>query len=198
MHYEIRNYHITDLSALYKICLQTANNGSDASSLLKDSDLAGHLFAAPYAFFEPELCFILSLDANPYGYVLGAKNSVDFLEKCEKNWFPQLRKRFTLPDEKDKSLQSNFIRFLHQKQDLTVGLKDYPAHLHIDILPAAQGKGYGRQLIQAFVDQLKVLNIKGVHLIVSKQNSSAIGFYEHIGFQELKNYGESLVLVKAL
>ena len=87
MHYEIRNYHITDLSALYKICLQTANNGSDASSLLKDSDLAGHLFAAPYAFFEPELCFILSLDANPYGYVLGAKNSVDFLEKCEKNWF---------------------------------------------------------------------------------------------------------------
>ena len=86
MHYEIRNYHITDLSALYKICLQTANNGSDASSLL-EADLAGHLFAAPYAFFEPELCFILSLDANPYGYVLGAKNSVDFLEKCEKIGF---------------------------------------------------------------------------------------------------------------
>ena len=198
MRYKIRNYHITDLSALYKICLLTANNGGDASSLLDDSDLAGHLFAAPYAFFEPKLCFILSLDANPCGYVLGAKNSINFLEKCENHWFPQLRKRFTLPDKKDKSLQSNFIRYLHQKQDLIDDLQDYPAHLHIDILPAARGKGFGRQLVQVFLNQLKVLNINGVHLIVSKQNSAAIGFYEHIGFQELKNYGESLVMVKAL
>ena len=68
MEYEIRKYQMTDLSSLYKICLLTANNGHDASLLLKDSDLVGHLYAAPYAFFEPNLCFILLKDAMPCGY----------------------------------------------------------------------------------------------------------------------------------
>ena len=71
MHYEIRNYHITDLSALYKICLQTANNVAMLPFIKR---LRFRSFICyTYAFFEPELCFILSLDANPYGYVLGQK-----------------------------------------------------------------------------------------------------------------------------
>ena len=198
MKFEIRNYHITDLSSLYKICLLTANNGGDASSLLDDADLAGHLFAAPYAFFEPNLCFILLKNATPCGYVLGTQDSMNFQEKCEKKWFPELRKRYMFPDEKDGSLQANFIRYLHQGQDLIDDLNDYPAHLHIDILPSAQGKGNGRQLIQKFLNQLKVSNVKGVHLIVRKQNTSAVGFYKHIGFQKLRKLGESIIFGKGL
>ena len=63
---KIRKYHITDLSSIYRICLRTANNGSDATSLLDDPDLPGHIFAAPYAIFEPNLCFILSKRFNSF------------------------------------------------------------------------------------------------------------------------------------
>ena len=77
-------------------------------------------------------------------------------------------------------------------------INDFIAHLHIDILPICQGKGFGRQLIQKFLDQLQVFGVGGVHLIVSKENSSAIGFYLHIGFQELREIGESIVFVKEI
>ena len=196
MEHEIRKYHITDLSSLYKICLLTANNGSNASLLLKDSDLVGHLYAAPYAFFEPNLCFILLKDAMPCGYILGTQNSIKFQERCEKEWFPELRKRYPLLNENDCSLQASFIRNLHQRHVFINEINDFIAHLHIDILPICQGKGFGRQLIQKFLDQLQVYGVKGVHLIVSKENVSAIGFYKHIGFQELRKIGESIAFVK--
>tara|TARA_B100001027_G_C16141759_1_gene273967 strand:+ start:107 stop:703 length:597 start_codon:yes stop_codon:yes gene_type:complete len=196
MEYEIRKYHITDLSSLYKICLLTANNGSDASLLLADSDLVGHLYAAPYAYFEPNLCFILLKNAMPCGYILGTQNSIKFQERCEKEWFPELRKRYPLLDENDCSLQASFIRNLHQKHVFINEINDFIAHLHIDILPTGQGKGFGRQLIQNFLDQLQVYGVKGVHLIVSKENVSAIGFYKHIGFRELRKIGESIAFVK--
>ena len=198
MEYEIRRYHRTDLSSLYKICLLTANNGSDASLLLKDSDLVGHLYAAPYTFFEPNLCFILLKDAMPCGYILGTQNSIKFQERCEKEWFPELRKRYPLLNEKDCSLQASLIRNLHQKNVFINEINDFIAHLHIDILPICQGKGFGRQLIQKFLDQLQVYGVKGVHLIVSKENVSAIGFYKHIGFQELREIGDSIVFVKEI
>ena len=198
MKFEIRNYHITDLSSLYKICLLTANNGGDCTSFLEDPDLVGHLFAAPYAIFEPNLCFILSKDSIPSGYILGTRDSMQFYEKCEKKWFPELRKRYPLPDDKDESMQANFIRHLHQKQKVVDGLDNYPAHLHIDILPIAQGKGYGRKLIETILNQLQTLNVQGVHLIVSNDNQNAVGFYQQVGFQELKKLGEYIVFGKGL
>ena len=193
MKFEIRNYHITDLSSLYKICLLTGNNGVDSTPFLDDPDLVGHLFAAPYAIFEPNLCFILLKDSIPSGYILGTRDSMGFYEKCEKKWFPELRKRYTMPDDKDVSIQANFIRYLYQKQKIVEGLDNYPAHLHIDILPIAQGKGYGRKLVEIFLNQLQTLNVQGLHLIVSNDNQNAVGFYQQVGFQKLKKLGECIV-----
>ena len=50
-------------------------------SFLKDPDLVGHLFAAPYAIFDPDLCFVLVKDSVPSGYILGARDSIKFYEK---------------------------------------------------------------------------------------------------------------------
>ena len=193
MKFEIRNYHITDLSSLYKICLLTGNNGGDSTPFLDDPDLVGHLFAAPYAIFEPNLCFVLLKDSIPSGYILGARDTIEFYEKCEKKWFPELRKRYPMPDDKDKSIQANFIRHLYQKQKIVRGLDNYPAHLHIDILPIAQGKGYGRKLVETFLNQLRILNVQGLHLIVSNDNQNAVGFYQQVGFKKLKKLGECIV-----
>ena len=196
MSLKIRPYHTTDLSSLYRICLLTGHNGVDATPHLKDPDLAGHLFAAPYAVFEPELCFVLTLNYYPCGYILGTAESSSFYKKCEKKWFSELRNRYLLPDKEERSLDANFIRYLHQNHFAIEGLEDYPAHLHIDILPVAQSKGYGRKLIEVFLNRLQSQGIKGVHLIVSKKNQNAIGFYKQIGFNEIKELGESLAFGK--
>ena len=193
MKFEIRPYHSTDLSSIYRICLLTGFNGGDVTPFLEDPDLVGHLFAAPYAIFEPSLCFILTIDYQPCGYILGTRDSSRFNDTCEKKWFPELRKRYSLPHDEKDTIEANFLRYLHCKQMPSKWAKDYPAHLHIDLLPIAQRKGYGSKLIKVFLNQLNCLNVKGVHLIVSKKNQNAIGFYKKVGFLELNEMGESIV-----
>ena len=193
MKFEIRPYHSTDLSSIYRICLLTGFNGGDVTPFLEDPDLVGHLFAAPYAIFEPSLCFILTIDYQPCGYILGTRDSSRFNETCEKKWFPELRKRYSLPHKEEDTIEANFLRYLHCKQIPSKWANDYPAHLHIDILPIAQKKGYGSKLIKIFLNQLNCLNVKGVHLVVSKKNKNAIGFYKKVGFHELNEMGESIV-----
>ena len=198
MEFEIRPYQDTDLNSIYRICLLTGFNGEDATPYLNDLDLVGHLFAAPYAIFEPSLCFVLTIDSKPCGYVLGTSDSIMFSDICENKWFPELRKRYPLPNKEEDTLENNFLRYLHSKQTQFKWAEDYPAHLHIDILPPAQKKGYGSKLITVFIKQLNYLNVKGVHLVVGKKNQNAIGFYKKVGFQQLKELEESIVFGKKL
>ena len=61
-----------------------------------------------------------------------------------------------------------------------------------------QGIGYGRKLVELFLNQLRALNVQGVHLIVSNSNQNAICFYKKVGLKILKTLGESTVFVKRL
>ena len=192
MSFAIRHVHPCDLSSLYRICLLTGNSGSDASLLFKDSELLGHFYAAPYAFVEPELCFILTSDGVPCGYILGAQNSETFYKECETKWFPLLRERYRIPEDEDNSLESRIIRQIHEGHKPNDDLKSYPAHLHIDLLPEATGKGLGRKLIEVFTNKLIELKVPAVHLQVGKNNTGAIAFYERIGFQQIKEYEHAI------
>lgn len=61
-------------------------------------------------------------------------------------------------------------------------LEQYPAHLHIDILPEFQRKGYGRVLIEAFLAKVKSEGARGVHLDMVRHNTNGHAFYTRIGF----------------
>jgi ribosomal protein S18 acetylase RimI-like enzyme len=196
--FRIRPYHPSDLPMLYRICLLTGDSGEDATKLYQDPDVLGHLYAAPYAVLEPELCFILTHLGKPCGYVLGTKNSVAFSERCEREWFPILRERYSYPTENDLSKDATHIRYIHWGYRDRANA-DYPAHLHIDLLPIAQGKGWGRKMMTVFLEKLRELNVPGVELGVSKQNIRAIRFYEVVGFTRLeeteRSYDYGLILV---
>jgi len=192
MSYAIRHVHPSDLSALYRICLLTGDSGNDASHLFSDPDLLGHFYVAPYAFIEPELCFVLTCSGVPCGYIIGTQNSENFHQQCETKWFPLLRERYTLPDTEDNSLEQRLVRLIHQGHKPNDDLKAYPAHLHIDLLPEAQGKGMGRKLIEVFNNKLAELKVPAVHLQVGKKNTGAVKFYERIGFQRIKDYEHAI------
>ncbi len=191
--FEIRPFHLSDLPALYRICLLTADDGGDASHLHQDPDLLAHFYAGPYAVLEPELCFVLSHQGAAVGYVLGTANSAEFYKTCEADWFPALRQRYPLPAADDDSADANLIRYIHGGIRADDGLADYPAHLHIDILPIGQKRGFGRKLLTTFFDALRAKNVPGVHLGVSKSNPNAVGFYKTIGFTQLAEYPTAIV-----
>ena len=198
MEFKIREYHPGDLSSLYRICLLTGNNGEDASGLFDDPDLNGHYYAAPYAVLEPDLCFILTQFEKPVGYILGTRDSDKFYEMCEEKWFPPLRKKYKLEKLTGNAVQDGLIRMIHAGHKIKNELLDYPAHLHIDILPSGQGRGLGRQLMDVFLNKLKSLNVPAVHLEVEKANKRAVNFYQHSGFFQIKEYEIKIAFGKVL
>ena len=49
-------------------------------------------------------------------------------------------KTLSTSKQEEDTLENNFLRYLHNKQTQFKWVEDYPAHLHIDILPLAQKK----------------------------------------------------------
>ncbi len=185
-------YHPADLIDLYRICLLTGDSGKDATSNFKDPDIIGAYYSAPYAVLEPDLCFILVESGRSAGYIIGTRNSENFALRCEKEWFPPLRERYPLPPEDDLSQDAKIIRFIHKGYQLKNEVRSYPAHLHINLLPVAQGQGMGKKLIYRLVDRLKELDVTALHLEVGKKNEGAIKFYERVGFHIIKEYEFSI------
>lgn len=187
MPFTIRQYHPSDLVALYRICLQTGDSGNDARQLYRDEELLGHCYVAPYAVLEPDLCFVLLDDGSPCGYILGTRDSHTFRMQTEQEWFPALRTRYALPQTDDHSRDADMIRHIYAGAHFDPDLGAYPAHLHIDLLPIGQGQGWGRTMMQTFLTRLRALHVPGVHLGVGRHNTRAIAFYERVGFQPLRS-----------
>lgn len=188
----IRNYRDTDLPKLYEICLRTGDSGKDATHIYKDPMLLGSFYAAPHAVLHPELTFILSENDVPIGYIIGTNNSGKFFTRSEETWFPELRKKYPLPDVNDMSSDARIIRLIHKGHVPKPELLSYPAHLHIDILSEGQGEGMGKKLIETFSDKLRELDVPALHLEVGKRNVNAIMFYEKIGFHKIIEYEYSI------
>ena len=184
----IRPTHLSDLPQLYAVCLLTGDSGADGTHLYQDPELLGHYYTAPYVVLEPDLAFTLTHHGAPCGYVLGTRDSVAFGERCEREWFPVLRQRYPLPAENDRSRDANMQRAIHHGYHAHPDLVDYPAHLHIDLLPIGQGQGWGRKLIETLLGRMRELGVPAVHLGVGSNNVRAIQFYEKVGFHQVRAY----------
>jgi ribosomal protein S18 acetylase RimI-like enzyme len=182
----IRPYEPRDLSRLYEICLRTGDAGEDATDMIVESRLFGSLWAAPYGVLEPEHALVVEDEAgDAIGYALGALDSHAFEARCEREWWPSLRERHPIGSG-TTDLDELLIVMLHHRHpadDAVVA--EYPSHLHIDLLPEAQGAGWGRALMVALQDTLRADGSPGVHLGVNARNQRALGFYTHLGYDEL-------------
>lgn len=196
MEITIRPYHPSDLLELCRICLLTGDNGQDATQFYQNPDLLGLYYVAPYVTFEPNLCFVLTADSQPCGYVLGTQNSAAFHARTESEWFPLIRQRFPRPNDDDASPDAQMLRTIHRGRIVPADLQEYPAHLHIDILPVAQGQGWGQKLVDTFIQQLRAHGVTGLHLRVAKNNPRAIQFYQRVGLWLIQDVGKALVYGK--
>jgi ribosomal protein S18 acetylase RimI-like enzyme len=190
---QIRPYRPADLDDLYRVCLQTADSGEDATALFGDPMLPGHVYAAPYAIFEPSLAWVAADAAGVAGYVLGALDTRAFEERLERDWWPALRARYPDPRQPGGTLSEPerfTLQNIHQPfiSDPAL-LSCYPSHLHIDLLPRLQGRGFGRRLIETLFAALRASRSPGVHLHVGRANERAAAFYRHVGLTELPAAG---------
>lgn len=196
----IRPYEPADEPALYAICLRTGDHGRDATGQYEDPRLLGHVYVGPYLALAPELVFVLDEGNGAVGYVLGAADTAEFERRCEAEWWPALRRRYPdRPPASPRNPDQALLAMIHEPPSTSREVTArYPSHLHIDLLPAAQGRGYGRALIDRLLAALAAAGSTGVHLGVSRSNENAIGFYRRLGFGEIARYPGALVLARPL
>ena len=70
--------------------------------------------------------------------------------------------------------------------------KDFPAHLHIDVLPEYHRQGIGHKLVDALSAHLKAKGVCGVMLTVGSKNERGKSFYNKYGFEFIEQDGDDV------
>jgi len=175
-----------DLADLREVCLRTGDLGADATALTAWPDLVGDVYAAPYAVHDPALVTVVEHGGRVVGYVIGCRDTLAFEAWCEEDWWPPLRERYPRPDASSRPFDAPLLRQVHERPaGPRPHLATHPAHLHVDLLPVAQGRGLGRRLLEHVVAQLLDAGAPGVHLGVGAANTRAVGVYRRLGFELL-------------
>jgi hypothetical protein len=158
---------LSDIPYVYEICLKTGDEGKDASPFFYDPYLLGQYYAAPYLLYRDSICFVAEYEHRPQGYIVGVPDTEAFNRWLEEVWLPPLRKRYPSPPEGGtfppaiirSEKEENILAVIHRnhsspsEEDQSL-FKNYPAHLHIDLLPSLQGKGLGRVRMKNLCEEL--------------------------------------------
>ncbi len=192
--FRLRPPHPEDTAGAYAVCLKTGDFGRDGEPFYRDDPEAlGRVFVGPYLAYEPELARILEDEEGVCGYVLAARDSRSFYARYEAEWRPELCRRFPAPTGDPAGwnrIQQIHHVYHHPDYFCPEPYDQYPSHVHIDLLPRAQGRGLGRAMMAEVLGLLRQVGSPGAHLGVSLPNVSAQGFYRKLGFQSLIQVGE--------
>lgn len=182
----VRRAGLDDLGALRQICVRTGDNGADASGRWSDDGLLPDVYLEPYLRYPDGLAWVVDEGTGPIGYLVGVADTEAFVRWWRRAWVGEfVRRHGSTPP----SVDEGWLFDGGTRPELMLGdkpLAEYPAHLHIDLLPEAQGRGYGRLLMHALGAELRNRGVPGVHLGVSGQNAPAVAFYGHLGFTVLR------------
>ena len=171
----IRKFEPKDFEQTKYICLNDMLGKPNYEKVIEYVEV---MFCRYYLEKEPENCFV-AVDENdkPIGYTYGSSD----YDKYQENFSEYLK---MVEEIESRRFLADALTEMY---DHAIYKKDYPAHLHIDILPDYQSKGIGSRLIKAFCDNLREQNVKGVMLIVGTENEGARRFYERNGFTLLQD-----------
>jgi ribosomal protein S18 acetylase RimI-like enzyme len=186
----VRAYEANDRSQVRHICFVTGYMGDPVDWQWRDEESFAEVFSGYYTDREPESASVGELDGEVVGYLLG---SVD----TRQGWNPAtVMARQVLT--RGIAFRPGTAAFLWRSAgDVVVDLSRrrlpparvldprWPAHLHINLLPAARGKGLGAALVQRWLARLRATGVPGCHLETLAENTPAIAFFEAMGFCRL-------------
>lgn len=213
---EIRPYRPSDRAAVAEVCVRTAAGGGDARGVYSDDSLMPEVYALPYVEHSPDLAFVVVQhgtddggrlavgDGRLLGYVVAVADTAEFAAWWEREWTPELVARHPAagpvtaarPAYSEEALLRDGRDPYRMVRGLRHGeLETHPAHLHIDLVPEAQGRGLGRRLVDTLRAALAARGVPGVHLGHDPANSGARAFYDRLGFVELGSHTPSAPLL---
>jgi GNAT superfamily N-acetyltransferase len=188
----IRPYRPEDRARVRQVCYLTGYMGDRVDWLWSDAESFADVYSGYYTDAEPESAFVVEVAGTVEGYLLGCVDS-------SRTWrFEAVAGRHVVRrglafrrgtaamvwrSAADAVLDLGLRRV--RRDDFEVTDPRYPAHLHVDLMPVARGRGLGRRLVDAWFDRLRSLGVSGCHLQTFAENSGGIAFFESVGFQHL-------------
>lgn len=185
----IRHYQASDRSALFEISADTACFGDPVEAFLEDRRLYNDAFARYYIEYETAWVWVAEAPQGLSGFLLGCADT----SSQNRRWrryilrrvlLDALRGRYKL-GARTTGFAVGMLVGMFRREAVQVNLSAYPAHLQIDVKQGFRGEGVGRRLIEAYLGQLRELNVPGVHLETTSHNAVACHLYEKVGFKLL-------------
>ncbi len=169
----VRPYTQKDKENVRIVCLET---GPSNAYEPKERALLLACFCDYYIENEPENCFVVADDSdNAVGYIFCARDCRSYYRVFRQKYIPAAREASLA-----KGIMAWFTTF-----PVRFYSKKYPAHLHIDILPDYQRRGFGSLLMDANIGNLKARHVPGVMLVCGSRNQKGINFYKKYGFKKV-------------
>jgi ribosomal protein S18 acetylase RimI-like enzyme len=167
----------------------TAFFGDPVEVFLEDRDLFCDAFCAYYTDLEPERAWVAEVGGRVAGTLLGCAHTGRQRSRWRRWILPPVVKRWSLGRYRVGPLTWRYalVQLLAalNGENPQADLDPYPAHLHINVDRGWRGRGLGRRLLLAYLDQLRELGVPGVHLSTTSLNRAAVSLYAGVGFQLL-------------
>jgi ribosomal protein S18 acetylase RimI-like enzyme len=184
----VRPYEPEDRARVRYICFVTGYMGDPVEWLWRDAESFATIFSGYYTDAEPESALVAEIGGEVVGYLLGCVDS-------RRAWNPaavvgrQILHRglafrpgtagFVWRSVGD--VMADAVR--RRLPPAPVVDPRWPAHLHIDLLRQARGRGVGAALMRRWLDRLRAQEVAGCHLETIAENTGAIAFFESRGFE---------------
>ncbi len=179
----IRDYKDRDFNA----CRDMVNQVWDFDTRFKPAELAD-LFKTVYtagSLAESNFFIVIEEDQQVKGFLFGKCGDKNLYENEYSGVAGSLKSLLKLLSLKGLTLRKKIyyikIMFRHQAARHKVEpSRENEVNLFL-VDPGAQGKGYGKQLMTAFIDYCKTQDVGRVTLETDKECN--YGFYDHFGFK---------------
>ncbi|MGZ4965655.1 MAG: GNAT family acetyltransferase [Chthoniobacterales bacterium] len=182
--FSIRPYRRSDRAAVRRLCCLTGFLGEAIDPVYQDHELFADFLTTYYTDHEPESSFVLEVDGELRGYLLGCRKPLwNQLYSFYQNVVLFLRALLRYPRYNERSRR--FLRWL-----LMNGWREVPAaprrtpHFHINLLPDARRVSTTRALLSAYFSYLYKSGDKRVYgQIVTFESRRGEKMFERYGFR---------------
>ena len=184
--FSIRSYRQSDRAAVRRLCCQTGFLGEPIDPVYEDRELFADFLTTYYTDHEPESSFVLEIDGEIRGYLLGSRRPLfNQLYSFQQNVVLFCRALLRYPRYNQRSRR--FIRWM-----ISHGWREVPAaprrtpHFHINLLPEARKVSTTRALISAYLSYLYRCGEKRVYgQVVTFESRRGEKMFERYGFRVL-------------
>ena len=185
----IRPYQAADRISVFQIAGDTAFFGKPVEEFMEDRLLYCDAFYRFYTDLEPEHGWVACSSDKVVGFLMGCTDTASRGKRWATRILPSVIWNLLKGRYRIGILTMQYVSGLTRanlRQEVAhADLTAFPAHLHVNVNADWQGQGMGRQLIEAFLLQLKSADIVGVHLLTTSLNIRACRLYEKLGFELL-------------